>query len=617
MPVANKFLLDSSPETGFDPGNGLDIDRRILVGFNDDDDEVYATTVSGGSAGANLTGTTVTHGTIVSPTGTSTTSPFVINITWAASVANAPSGFQTAVINAAQYLESLYTNAVTVNINVGYGDIAGAAMGAGALGESQSYLTNVSYSALLSALQTHNTSATTASVLASLPATAPVSGYLWISTAEAKALGLTSAASTALDGYVGFSKTYGFTYNNAAGVANNTFDFNGTALHELTEVMGRMQFTGGSIGTYTPSYTLLDLLDYTSAGTRYFSTATPRTPGYFSIDGGKTNLGGFNAVSGGDAGDWGSGLGNDALNAFSSPNVINGWSTSDTTVMNALGWTLYGTTPPVSTVTPPTGVAMTPSTVALAALQGTTGLLGSRVIGTVTQIGGKAGDSFSYTLGGTGSTSFSLSSAGSLKTAANLAGSAAGKAYALTVTAVDTTAQVSSAASALDVIVGSGSGDTVSVAALLGTGGAATPSFIYGLGGNDLLNGTGATGKLWFVGGAGADTMMGGSGVNAYLYGSTADSTVSAMDIITNFNAAADFIDLTGIGTHAMAFAGAITGTSLAAYSIGVQQSSTGLTFVYANNTASSQSLTSTSASFMEIELVGAINLGSGNILHS
>lgn len=182
---------------------------------------------------------------------------------------------------------------------------------------------------------------------------------------------------------------------------------------------------------------------------------------------------------------------------------------------------------------------------------------------------------------------------------------------------MDTTAQVSSAASALDVIVGSGSGDTVSVAALLGTGGAATPSFIYGLGGNDLLNGTGATGKLWFVGGAGADTMMGGSGVNAYLYGSTADSTVSAMDIITNFNAATDFIDLTGIGTHAMAFAGAITGTSLAAYSIGVQQSSTGLTFVYANNTASSQSLTSTSASFMKIELVGAINLGSGNILHS
>ncbi|MDA8251370.1 MAG: Ig-like domain-containing protein, partial [Rhodospirillales bacterium] len=56
------------------------------------------------------------------------------------------------------------------------------------------------------------------------------------------------------------------------------------------------------------------------------------------IDGGATALGTFNTTSGGDIGDWGSGMGNDAANAFSSAGVVNSFGTVDTTAMDVLGW---------------------------------------------------------------------------------------------------------------------------------------------------------------------------------------------------------------------------------------------------------------------------------------
>ena len=121
------------------------------------------------------------------------------------------------------------------------------------------------------------------------------------------------------------------------------------------------------------------------------------------------------------------------------------------------------------------------------------------------------------------------------------------------------------------------------------------------------------TGKLWFDGGAGADTMTGGSGVNTYLYGATSDSTPTAMDIITNFNANKDIINLTGIGSEALTFDGSLNGNKLAADSIGYQISGFN-TFVYVNTSGASEALTGTN---MKIELNGWVPLGAGNIVHS
>jgi hypothetical protein len=291
-----------------------------------------AQSYSSGTSGSTASGTTVTA---------SSSSGLTVEITWDFSVASAPAGFETAVENAVQYLESKISNPVTLNINVGYGEIDGVAMGSGALGESDSYLINVSYSQLRSALQANANSSVDQSVLASLPSTAPVNGNFWLTTAEAKALDLIAPLSTSIDGYVGFSSSYPFTYNDSSGVALGTYDFNGVVMHELTEVMGRLLLTGDTIGSAPNSYGLLDLLHYSSGGVRDFSASTP---GYFSTDGGATALGAFNTASG-DPGDWASTVTDDSFDAFSTAGVVTAVSRNDFAEMDAIGWNLSATAP--------------------------------------------------------------------------------------------------------------------------------------------------------------------------------------------------------------------------------------------------------------------------------
>ena len=568
-------------------------------------------------------GTTTTTGTIASSGGTSTASPFVINISWDASVASAPAAFKTGVIAAVQYLESQFIDPVTVNIDVGYGEVNGTSMGSGELGASYYWLNSLSYSTLVSALQADAKTATDASVVASLPATSPVNGNFWTTTAQAKALGLESPTNTAVDGYVGFSSTYAFTYNDSGGVAAGTYDFNGTVLHELTEVMGRALLTGGAIGSTTNSYYAYDLLHYSAPGVRDFSASTP---GYFSVDGGNTSLGAFNTISGGDAGDWASSMGNDSVDAYSNSGVINAFSSADLTAMDAIGWDPAGSTtvaPPPPPPPPPPPSSPTGISIAALAMSLSNALSTASPVAAVTQVGGVTTDPYKFTLGGAGAGAFTLSTSGNVGTlmsgAAGLAGSTTGKLYALTVTATDVTSGLSSPAVRVDVIVGSSGNDTISVATLSANLGTATPTFVYGRTGNDTLIGSGMTGNLWFVGGGGADKMTGGSGVNTYVYDSTSDSTSSVMDIITNFKASVDRIDLTGLGT-ALQYAGSIQSSRksansnvIAAHSVGWQTSG-GNTFVYVNTSGAKESIT---ASNMKIELMGSPSLGSGNFLHA
>ncbi len=101
--------------------------------------------------------------------------------------------------------------------------------------------------------------------------------------------------------------------------------------------------------------------------------------------------------------------------------------------------------------------------------------------------------------------------------------------------------------------------------------------------------------------------MTGGSGANAYLYGAASDSTAAAMDIIANFNAGKDLIDLTGLG-GTLASAGALSG-DLAAHSVGWKTSGVN-TFVYVNTSGSSEALAATD---MQIKLLGTPVLTSAN----
>jgi Bacterial Ig domain len=282
-------------------------------------------TFSASSAGTGTGTGTGSSGTLVSGGGSA---GLVININWDASVANAPVGFQTGVESVVSYFESHFSNPITITIDVGYGEVMGSALGAGALGESESYITSTSYSALEAALVKNANAIGDTAAAASLPATSPVNGTYYLTTAEMQALGLTS--SSGVNGYIGLSSSYSWCFNDANGVPAGQFDFFGTVAHEITEVMGRLMFAGSG-GEYSP----LDLFHYSAAGVRDFSGSTA---GYFSADGGTTNLGNFNTNSGGDYGDWAGSVGNNAFLAFSNSGVVNPVTANDLTEMNVLGW---------------------------------------------------------------------------------------------------------------------------------------------------------------------------------------------------------------------------------------------------------------------------------------
>jgi VCBS repeat protein len=266
----------------------------------------------------------------------------IINVTYDASVNSAPAAFKTAIATVVQFFDNTFTNPITINIDVGYGEIGpnNTPLGSGALGESNTFFNSYSYSAIRNAMVTGATSADQTSAANSLPVADPTGGgNFWMATAEAKALRL-QGASSAVDGYVGFSSTFPFTYNNSTGVAPGTYDFFGTAAHEFSEVMGRELFVG-SDGIGSNSFTPLDLFHYSSQNVRDFSGPTA---GYFSIDGGRTNLDNFNTDPNGDFGDWASSAGfKDSFLAFSNSGVVNAVSQNDLRELNALG---YDETPP-------------------------------------------------------------------------------------------------------------------------------------------------------------------------------------------------------------------------------------------------------------------------------
>ncbi len=278
----------------------------------------------------------------------------IVNFVYNPNVNNAPIGF-TATLNAvASFFQSTFSDPVTININVGYGTVNNQQLGAGALGESLTYLSNYTYAQLKTNLTTDAKSADDSSSVASLPANNPNGGNYWVSTAEAKALGL-AGASSALDGYIGFSKAPGiFDYDNSNGVTPGTYDFFGVVAHEVSEVMGRIFLLGSSIGGTTNSYDAMDLFHFSAPGVRTF---TGTQPGYFSVNNGTTNLDNWNTNPNGDFGDWAASAGNDAALAFSNSGVVNAFTQTDIRLMDVLGWdsTAAGpdTTPPTLSTTSP------------------------------------------------------------------------------------------------------------------------------------------------------------------------------------------------------------------------------------------------------------------------
>ena len=273
-----------------------------------------------------------------------------INVTFDQSVSSLPTGFVSAVNYVVNYFDSLFSNSCTINVCVGWGEVGGSTLSGGALGESETFLVGKNYSSVKSALLGQN-----APGASTLPSTAPLAGTLTMPTAEAKALGFSSSGT--IDGYVGFSNSVSWDYTTATPSANQ-FYLIGTIEHEITEVMGRMSM----VDSQPSSYSLMDLYRYSAPGVRSTSVGGAGSTAYFSVDNGVTKLGTWNNnPNNGDLGDWypsgPAAGGRDAANDYSSPGVINAFSASDITLMQALGWTVASgpATPAITSFSPDSG----------------------------------------------------------------------------------------------------------------------------------------------------------------------------------------------------------------------------------------------------------------------
>ena len=185
-----------------------------------------------------------------------------INVTFDSSVSQAPAGFITAVDYVVNYFDSLFTNNVTINIDVLYQNL-----GSGILGEIQaSQFVSTSYSSVRSALQAQGAPGASA-----LPSSSPFGSSLSMAQAEAQALGLYPNDGS-LDGYVWLSSTAPFSYSPTATPASNQYYFVGVVEHEISEVMGRVSFL---------SYSPIDLYRYSSPGVRDLTPGERAAPPIF------------------------------------------------------------------------------------------------------------------------------------------------------------------------------------------------------------------------------------------------------------------------------------------------------------------------------------------------
>src|SRR5258705_5753951 len=117
----------------------------------------------------------------------------LLDLVYDSSVASAPAGFTAALDAAVSFFQNAFKDPVTVNIGIGYGEINGQPLSAGALGSSRTYFSNYSYSQIRSALAADATSADDTSAIASLPLSNPNGGHFWMTTAQPKAVGASKA----------------------------------------------------------------------------------------------------------------------------------------------------------------------------------------------------------------------------------------------------------------------------------------------------------------------------------------------------------------------------------------------------------------------------------------
>ncbi len=284
-----------------------------------------------------------------------------------------------AFASAANTWASEFYDDITVTVQYGF-----ASMGSGTISTAEAGTMSALYTDFWSALGNDITTSNDATMFNGLPTGTSFSLYInqtneasgaafevpyvdndgganntnvFLTTANAKALGLHSAHAPTIDGVVIFNSNYQWDYDASDGIEQDHLDFFGTAMHEIGHTLGfqsgvdNLDGNGGGLFSddQLPYVTSLDFLRFSSAselaGADIDWTADSRDK-YFSIDGGLTSaVGGISHWSTGEiygdgeqASHWKDGLNFGLMDPTTDFGLINSISAMDLLAMDMIGY---------------------------------------------------------------------------------------------------------------------------------------------------------------------------------------------------------------------------------------------------------------------------------------
>ena len=203
--------------------------------------------------------------------------------------------------------ESLFSDPIAIQIRFRYATTGpdGSPLSHGLVSQSDTTLyTNIPWNTYISALRADARTSNDNVANASLPGNA-LSPNIRSGSANGRAVGLNTPPAMFANGSVGQGGPYDgiVTLNSSKPfqfsrpVNGNNFDAQRITEHEIDEVIGLGSRIGDNSGNLRPQ----DLFSWSSAGHRNIASSGTR---YFSINGGVTNIVGFNQDPDGDFGDW-------------------------------------------------------------------------------------------------------------------------------------------------------------------------------------------------------------------------------------------------------------------------------------------------------------------------